>query len=240
MQPGPRMGRRALASLLVAAAASPARAEAADLVVTCDTALGAPLRRAGAAYTALTGARIFVFPTGPGLILPQLQRDIQNDIVVTQLAILDRIVAAGLAPEIHGSSWRNALVLAARSGVSTEPQSIAAPDPTPASDFDGPAVLARLGLRPPRLLGAVDTDEVAQLVATDVVQAGLLHMSDVRADARLAVLRSVPAEIAPSPVYAATATRLARRPDPDAFVRFLASPEATAVLIAAGLEMAQS
>ena len=40
--------------------------------------------------------RVFVFPTGPGLILPQLVRDIQNDIVVTQTTILDQAAQAGV------------------------------------------------------------------------------------------------------------------------------------------------
>src|SRR4051812_8490810 len=86
------MGRRHLLGglpiLVLAAAATPACAEGADLVVSCDTTLAPALRAVGSAYATQSSVRVFVFPTGPGLILPQLLRDIQNDIVVTQVATL--------------------------------------------------------------------------------------------------------------------------------------------------------
>src|SRR5271157_5571078 len=84
------IGRRALPLLGLAAAIAPARADTLGLAVTCDTTLAPALRRAGAAYRARSGARVFVFPTGPGLILPQLMRNIQNDVVVTQLPTLEQ------------------------------------------------------------------------------------------------------------------------------------------------------
>ena len=63
-------------------------------------------------------------------------------------------------------------------------------------------------------------------------------MTDVRADERLAVIRPVPAEVQPPLLYAASVTRLARRPNPEGFVAFLATKEATDMLTAAGLEVA--
>ena len=101
--------------------------------------------------------RVFIFPTGPGLILPQLRRDIQNDIVVTQVPMLEQAAREGIvASAPRGPRWGNPLVIAGLRGRSGE-QPFAACDPTPAADIDGPAVLARLGLRPVRLLGAADT-----------------------------------------------------------------------------------
>jgi molybdate transport system substrate-binding protein len=61
-------------------------------------------------------------------------------------------------------------------------------------------------------------------------------MTDVRADARLAAIRPVPAEAQPPPLYAAAVTRLARRPNPEDFVAFLTTKEAGDILAAAGLE----
>ncbi len=46
----------------------------------------------------------------------------------------------------------------------------------------------------------------------------------------------VPDEAWPPILYAATVTRLARRPDPEAFVAFLGSAEGKTALTAAGLE----
>ena len=217
---------------------APARAATAGLAVTCDTTLAPALREIGATYRARSGVPVFVFPTGPGLILPQLLRDIQNDIVVTQVAIMDQAVQAGVvAPTPRGRTWHNPLVVAGLRGVSASDQTFAVSDPSPASDIDGAALLAQLGLQPARVLGAVDTDEVAFLLTTGSAQAGLLHMTDVRADQRLAVIRPLPAEISAPIVYAASVTRLARRPDPQDFIAFLATSEADALLRQSGLEV---
>jgi molybdate transport system substrate-binding protein len=224
--------------LALAAVSAPALADTVDLAVTCDTTLAPALRRVAAAYKALTGVHVFVFPTGPGLILPQLVRDIQNDIVVTQTTILEQAARAGVIAPAIGAQWRNQVVIAGPKGAAAIDRAFAATDPTPASDIDGPAVLARLDITPSRTLGAVDTDEVAFLLTTGAAQAGLLHMTDVRADPRLAVIRPIPPEVQQPFLYAASVTRLARRPNPEGFVAFLATKEATAILTAAGLEIA--
>ena len=181
--------------------------------------------------------RVYVFPTGPGLLLPQLLRDIQNDIVVTQLTILEQAAQAGIVASANATGrWNNPLVIAGLHGTSATDQTFAVPDPTPASDLDGPAILTQLGLRPAHVLGAVDTDEVAFLLTTRAAQAGLLHMTDVRADERLDVIRPLPADIPPI-VYGASVTRLASRPNPEGFISFLGAPEAIALLTESGLEM---
>jgi molybdate transport system substrate-binding protein len=228
--------RRALPLLALAAVSTPVLADTVDLSVACDTTLAPALRKVAAAYRARSGVRVFVFPTGPGLILPQLVRDIQNDIVVTQTAILDQAVQAGVVAVAVRAQWRNSLVIAGLPGATALTGTFAAPDPTPASDIDGPAVLQRLDLKPTRTLGAVDTDEVAFLLTTGAAQSGLLHMTDVRANERLAVIRPVPTEVQSPLLYAASVTRLARRPNPDGFVAFLATKDAADTLAAAGLE----
>jgi|SRR5579871_6748542 len=228
--------RSLLLGLPMLALARPALADAIGLSVACDTTLAAALRCAGEAYRQRTGARIFVFATGPGLLLPQLERDIQNDILVSQVPILDQALQAQVIAVLPGRPyWVNPLVIAGRPGAPID-QTFAAPDPTPASDFDGPALLAKLNLKPARVLGTVDTDEVAALIDSGASQAGLLHMTDVRANAQLTVLRAVSADIQPPLIYAASITRLASRPNPQGFIEFLTTPEAKAVLTEAGLE----
>jgi molybdate transport system substrate-binding protein len=230
--------RRALPLLALAAVSTPVLADTVDLAVTCDTTLAPALRKLAAAYRAQSGVRVFVFPTGPGLILPQLVRDIQNDIVVTQTTILDQATQAGVVAATVRAQWRNPLVIAGLQGEMALTGTFAAPDPTPASDIDGPTVLQRLDIRPTRTLGAVDTDEVAFLLTTGAAQFGLLHMTDVRANERLAVIRQVSAEVDAPLLYAASVTRLARRPNPNGFVAFLATKDANDMLTSAGLEMA--
>jgi molybdate transport system substrate-binding protein len=229
--------RRHLFGALPMLALAPARAREAGLVINCDTTLAPALRKVGAAFKANSGVPVFVFATGPGLILPQLLRDIQNDIVVTQIAILEQAAQAGVIASAAGSArWRNSLVIAGMHGAPTN-GTFAASDPSPASDIDGPDLVARLGLRPAHLLGAVDTDEVAFLLTSGAAQAGLLHATDVHAAQRLEAIRSVPTDIHPSFVYAASVTRLARRPNPEAFITFLGTSEARALLTESGLEM---
>jgi molybdate transport system substrate-binding protein len=214
----------------------PAQAAGGDLVVTADTTLAPALRQVADAYRARSGRRVFVFPTGPGLILPQLLRDIQNDVVITQSAILQAATQQGIIDAPVRARWRNPVVIAGPRGAATINSPFAAPDPTSASDIDGPAVLAHLDIRPARTLGAVDTDEVAFLLTTGAAQTGLLHMTDVRADPRLALIRPVPPDVQSPLLYTAAVTRLTRRPDPQDFVAFLATEQATDILVAAGLE----
>ena len=119
-------------------------------------------------------------------------------------------------------AWRNPLVLAVKRGAPpASDKPIAVSDPTPGSDMDGPAILARLGLLPTPMLGVIDTDTVAALVLNGTARAGLLHMTDVRAHPELQVVRTVSPAVQPPIAYAAAVTKLARRPDPAGFVAFL-------------------
>lgn len=229
--------RRALPLLALAAAARPAVAATVDLSLACDTTLAPALRKVAAAYAARTGVRVFVFPTGPGLLIPQLERNIQNDILVTQLPILqqasdEKIIAAVPGPP----HWSNKLVIAGRSGASADGV-FAACDLTAASDFDGPALLAKLEMKPARVMGAVDTDEVVWLLRRGEAQAGFLHMTDVHAYPELTVIQNVPNDVQAPFVYAATVTKLASRPNPQGFVAFMQDPEARELLKQAGLEV---
>ena len=229
----------ALAPITVA---SGALAATTDLVLACDTTLGPAMIDAAKVFAGRSGVQIDVFPTAPGLILPQLAREVQNDIVVTQVDLLQNVVQAGLAElGADRGRWRNPLVLATATGhrpASLTDNPVASSDLTPAYGLDGPAVLARLGLRPALAMGALDTHEVAFQLTSGVARVGLVYLTDVRADARLVVLAPVADSACPPIVYTASVTRLARRPNPAAFVTFLSSPEATALLARHGLEAA--
>src|SRR3954471_9586052 len=108
--------RRALPLLALAALGTPALADTIDLALNCDTTLAPTLRKVAAAYKARSGVRVFVFPTGPGLILPQLVRDIQNDIVVTRTTVLEQAARAGVVASAAAAQWRNRMVIAGPQG----------------------------------------------------------------------------------------------------------------------------
>lgn len=233
---GRAIRRRMLPLVALGVGARAVGAETVDLVLTCDTTLAPVLRKAGTAYTAATSVRVFVFPTGPGLIVPQLQRDIQNDIIVTRLPVIEQAQQQNLIAHVSAPRWRNPLVIAGRDRASAFDRTLAVTDPNPASVVDGPYVLARLGLKPSRVLGAVDTDEVAFMIGKGMAQAGLLHMTDVRANG-LEIIRAVPADIWPPEVYGACVTRLAQRPNPEGFLAFLAAATTAQLLADSGLEV---
>jgi molybdate transport system substrate-binding protein len=111
------VARRRLAQAVFAlpmlAVASKAEAATIDIVLTCDTALGPLMRAAAARYLQQTGVRVRVFPTGPGLVLPQLKHGIQNDVVCTQQAVAVKAMQAGLIGSgVLQGGWRNRLVIA--------------------------------------------------------------------------------------------------------------------------------
>lgn len=229
----------ALPAVALLAAGIPAAAVTTDLIVACDTTLGPALRAVGAAFTRQSGVRIRVFPAAPGLLLPQLAREVQNDILVTRRERLDAAAQAGLTGSGAGAgAWRNRLVLAG-AGIADDAalgRTVAVTDPSPAFDLDGVAILARAAIRPATLLGVFDTDSVVALVASGAADAGLLYLTDVKADTKLRVIRPIPDDAYTPMIYGAAVTILARRPDPAAFLRFLATSDALGVLTQAGLE----
>jgi molybdate transport system substrate-binding protein len=236
------LGRR---PLMLAAAALPvfarlARADTIDLALACEAPLAPALARAAAAYRRRTGVRVRIFPTSAALLLPQLRHDAQNDILAARTSLLeDGADLIGNGPRT--ATWRNPLVLAGRSGATLAgigPGAVAVPDPLPGADIDAAAVLAALALKPTRVMGAANTAEVAFLLTSGAAVAGLLHLTEVRADPALAVLAPVPGEAYPPILSAAVVTKLSGRPNPAGFIAFLGTEEAVALLADAGLESA--
>jgi molybdate transport system substrate-binding protein len=225
-------------ALIPLAMASEAKADTTDLAVICDLTLGAPLRSAGTAFRASAGVRIHVFPTAPGLIVPQLAREVQIDIVVAQSEVLDQAMQSGLLTTgPRSATWSNALVVAEMMDGSGAPDAgkFAVSELPVASGIDGTAVVARLGIDPARVVSAIDTTEVAFLLTTGSARTGVLRLTDVRADPRLRVVRTIADQ--PRALCTAVITKGARRPNPAAFISFLGTEPARRLLATAGLEV---
>jgi molybdate transport system substrate-binding protein len=209
-----------------------------DLAVSCDTAAAPAVIAAAKVYRSKTDVRVRVFPTAPGLLLPQIEREIQNDIIFTRISVIDAAERQGLlAPGSRTKSWRNRLVTAAAKEPAGPEGSFAVPDPSPGSDIDGIAILQRLGAPPALVIGVIDTESVARALTDGSARRGLLHATEIAADDRLQAIAPVPDEIWPPILYAAVVTKLARRGDPAAFLAFLGSPNGQTALRAAGLEV---
>jgi molybdate transport system substrate-binding protein len=104
-----------------------------------------------------------------------------------------------------------------------------------ASGIDGTAIVARLGIDTARVVSAIDTNEVAFLLTTGGARTGVLRLTDVRADPRLRVVRTITEQ--PPSLCAAAITKGARRPNPAAFISFLDSEPGRRLLANAGLEV---
>jgi molybdate transport system substrate-binding protein len=228
-------------ALPLAVLATPALAETTDLILNCDPALAPAMEKAAQLFAKTNGVLVNIFPTPPGLILPQVARHIQNDMVITRSsAIADAVQASTIAADApRGGQWRNRLVVARRAGGtdSVVTGRIAVADATPGSDMDGPAILRKLKLGQGRIMGVIDTDEVAYLLSRGQADIGLLHMTDIRANPGLEVVAAVPESAASPILYSIAVTKLSRRPHPEAFIASLMSPDGAAVLQAAGLEV---
>jgi molybdate transport system substrate-binding protein len=231
----------AVPALPLMAMARPAQAETTDLILNCDLTLAAPMAAAAQLFAQRDGVLVNIFPTAPGLILPQIARHIQNDMVITRSSAIAAAIAADsiAADAPRGGQWRNRLVIAGRrdAAVPVARDRIAVTDPTPGSELDGPAIARAMKLGQGGILGVIDTDEVAYLLLRGEVGSGLLHRTDVAANPDLQVIAPVPPSISPPILYGIAVTRLSRRPHPEAFIAFLLSPDGAGVLRQTGLEV---
>lgn len=235
-----RLGRPSLLALLLWLLARPAGAQVPDVVVYCDPTLSYAIRDVGALVTARTSAPVHVFSAPPALMLAQLARQVQNDVVVTGSAWLDQAEREGLIqPATRTGTWRDTLVIARPAAGAAENGVFALTDPTPAATIDGPAVLAALHLSPAHVQGMADTGGVAFLLRNGGAWRGLLHRTDVRADPALAEVQPVASDAYQPIVYGAALSSMASSPNAQAFLDALRSPEGAKRLQADGLEAVQ-
>ena len=229
------------------------RAAIPDVTISCDPTLQSAVKRVGARFTAETGAPVHVFSAPPPLLVAQLERDVQIDILLTLAETLDDAARRGVVqPTTRVAGWRNRLVVASLAEHAPSPAlsdvsgvadllgsgRFAVTDPTIAATIDGPAVLDRLGLRTKlaeRLIGAANSDEVVFLLTSRTARFGLVHVTDVRADPRLQVVAMVPLSAHAPIVYAAAATSVMKSPNTENFLHFLVSGPAEQALVDAGL-----
>ncbi len=251
--PGAGLPRRVALALLLAGVAAEAnaaegRATIPDLAISCDRTLRTALRAVARQFAAREPAPVHLFSAPPTLMVAQIERQTQTDLLITTTAALDEGARRGvIKPGSRVGAWRNGLVIAGRRGDATGPEiaaqlgqgRFAVTDPTIEEVFDGPAVLARLGLTDalgPHLIGAANTAEVAFLVRTGAARLGLMQRTDVLADPSLAVAMAVPDEIWPPTLYAAALAATAASPNAQPFLEFLGSEQARSQLRSFGLE----
>jgi ABC-type molybdate transport system substrate-binding protein len=211
-----------------------------DLALACAAPLGPVMRRAAEAFREVNGVRVHVFPIGAKLLAAQLRREVQIDLVATRLADMQELAEAQLlaGPPFTGP-WRDRLVIAGRRGTALAVAmqgTVAVPDAGTACDIDGPQILGKLGMRPQRRVGVVDTTEAAAMLLANTANGALLYLSEVRAEMLLAELAPVPEAVGPDTRVALAIAAGARRPNPQGFVQFLGTNSGRRLLSEGGLE----
>jgi molybdate transport system substrate-binding protein len=223
------------------------------VTVFCDPTLGLAMRSLGRISWAQAGAPISVLSAPAMSMLAQLQRHTRNDVLFTLSGAMDQAVQLRLVrPETRIDGFANQLVLAclAANGVAAKNKAgllsmlagarIAVTDNTAASGLDGRAVLDANGLTQAagnRVIGAANTADVAFLVTTGAADIGLVYLTDVRADERLAALAPLTADPALTN-YAAAVNAKAVSPNAQAVLYVMRSAAGSASLRAGGLEVA--
>ncbi len=242
------------ACAVLAGTAQAARADtmtAPDVVVYCDSTLAPAMRAAGADFRRRTGVPVRLFETPGPQSLALIAHGARNDVLVTRTGWMDQGAARGLVnPGTRVGAWRDPVVLAGQ-GAAALPALPSGPelagllagarlgviDPTHPGGADGVALAGRLGWKA-ALAGAIDGPGVAFLIHHGQAGLGLLPRSSALARPALAVVAVVPDADAPTAQYAAAASKNALSRNTAAFLSYLATPDASAILRRAGLEVA--
>ncbi len=218
-----------------------------EVVVYADPTLKPLLRTIAGRFSP---GRVLTFTAPPRQSVALLAHDTQDDVLITLASVMAEAEAAGLVAQGARGLWRNRLVFAASGAGPTrdfDPAALAAllaggqlavPDPTPASSFDGSAVLA--GLKLPaalaaRVTGAANSVDAAFQVTHGEARLALCYATDV-APGLYAAMR-VPEAACPDLTYAVALSRKAWSRHQGAFLDFLRGETCATLARRAGLEI---
>jgi molybdate transport system substrate-binding protein len=213
---------------------------AGGVTVFCDPTL----KPAVTALDGLGGVKVAALSAPAALMLAQIVRHTRNDILFTLSVAMDQAVRAGLVrPGTRVDGFSNPLVLAALADRVATPVTqanlasmlrrarIAVTDDTPAAGLDGRAVLAANGIARQNTAGRANTGDVVFALGAGEAEIGLVYLTDVKADPRLAVIATLAADPALT-AYSAAVNAKAFSPNAQGLLnQFRGNP----VLQAAGL-----
>ena len=254
----------ALCALLAAAAvalAVPRAARAADapLTVFAAASLKESMDEAAAAYQAGTGQAVRVSYAASSALARQIEQGAPADVFVSaDLDWMDRLqdralVDAGSRSELLG----NRLVLVAPASSGTPPVALrngfdlrpllgergrialGMVDSVPAGKY-ARAAFESLGMWQavePRVAGVENVRAALMLVARGEAPLGMVYASDARAEPRVRVLATFPADSHPEIVYPAARVAASRHPHAAGFVAWLQRPEARAIFLRHGFSL---
>ena len=176
-----------------------------DVTVFCDPALAPALRALDTPSRKRIGTPVAVLSAPAPLMLAQIERHARSDVLFTLSTAMDEAVRRQLVKlRTRLDGWQNPLVLTVRKGGAPvgaaalggwlAGRKVAVTDATVLSGLDGRAVLAANNLNPGSMTGVANTGDAAFLVATGAADAGLVYLSDLRGNPKLALLAPLTAD----------------------------------------------
>lgn len=247
------------ASAVALAASGDAHAADAPLTVFAAASLKESMDEAAAAYQAATGQAVRVSYAASSALARQIEQGAPADVFVSaDLDWMDRLQArtlvdAGSRSELLG----NRLVLVApassaarpvalRKGLDLRPLlgergriALGMVDSVPAGKY-ARAAFESLGMWQaiePRVAGVENVRAALMLVARGEAPLGVVYASDARAEPRVRVLATFPADAHPEIVYPAARVAASRHPHAAGFVAWLQRPEARAIFLRHGFSL---
>jgi molybdenum ABC transporter molybdate-binding protein len=245
-----------LAAMCLSLALPFAGCQARDLVVFGEPTLMNALQRVGAAWRERSGVRVNVFVAPSDLSFAQIHRGARCDLVFALVgSATDDAERQGIIrSKPTAPLLRNSLLLVARSGSAStiapsdrtklasflkgKRLTIANPDRDPAGSH-GLRWLQQLGLRSEhdkKLIVAESAAGVAQILAENMAQAGIVYATDVASRSDLVVFTTLH-ELDDAAIQYVVEEAMDPQSDTKFFLDFLGSPEAHAILRAAGLQV---
>lgn len=250
--------RRFLIAALVAGAvlSAPVRAGAEGVLVFAAASLKTALDLVVSEFHLETGQEVTVSYAASSVLSRQLQLGAPADLFVSaNPGWMDVLQAEGrIDPETRVDLLGNGLVLIGAAGRAPASQigsgydllaelnggflAMALVDAVPAGLY-GKAALQNLGLWDgvqDRVAQADNARAALALVATGAAPAGVVYQSDAKADARVQVIATFPAEAHPPIVYPAAAMQSAGA-EARAFLRYLRSDRAMEIFLGQGFSL---
>ncbi|MBD7988031.1 molybdate ABC transporter substrate-binding protein [Luteimonas sp. Sa2BVA3] len=248
-----------LASAAALAAPGAARAADAPLTVFAAASLKESMDEAAAAYQAGTGQAVRVSYAASSALARQIEQGAPADVFVSaDLDWMDRLQAQGLVDaatrsELLGNTLvliapaaSKAKPLALREGLDLRPLlgergriALGMVDSVPAGKY-AKAGFESLGMwsaLEPRVAGVENVRAALMLVARGEAPLGVVYASDARAEPRVRVLATFPADSHPQIVYPAARVAASRHPHAAGFVAWLQRPGARAIFLRHGFSL---
>ncbi|MAM63327.1 molybdate ABC transporter substrate-binding protein [Maritimibacter sp. UBA3975] len=231
----------------------PLTAGAGQITVFAAASLGEVLEDVSAEFEAATGHDVVLSFAGSSVLARQIAQGAPADLFISaNRAWIDNLIENGaIDPDSEVEVLRNDLVLIAPGrpkpitlGPDTDLAAqlgdgvlaMALVEAVPAGIY-GKAALEALALWPQVASRVAQADNVRAalaLVATGEAPLGIVYATDARAEPRVGVLATFPADSHPPIVYPAAATTSSGNPVNQEFLAFLTGPEARAIFTAAG------